>query len=446
MHTPVSLNIMDFGAQPGGQAVCTQAFVRAVDAARKAGGGTVYVPAGQYLTGPIQLYSNLRLYLDAGAEILFVQDKDQFPTVSSRWEGVDRPVYMSCIYAENAENICVEGMGTLNGQGAYWWELQRAHTLPFPRPKLISFQSCKRIVIKNVKLTQSPAWTVNPIDCENVLVDGISIDNPANSPNTDGVNPESCNGVRIQGCYISVGDDCVTLKSGTEGAAARIPCQNITVTNCVMAYGHGGVVIGSEMSGDVRNVTISNCVFHKTDRGIRIKTRRGRGGVVEDVRVNNIVMDQVNCPFVINLYYYCGPGGKDKYVWDRSYYPVDARTPAVRRVYFSNITARDIRSCAGFVYGLAEQYVEDLAFDNILVMLGDGFDAEMPAMLDGIEPMTKTGFYLGNVRDASFTNCTITGAQGPAFYAENGEGLVFTNCKAKNCTGDELVKKVNVKD
>jgi len=440
------LNILDFGAVGDGKTLCSDAFKAAVAEAVKLGGGTVYVPAGKFLTGPIQLFSNLRLYLEGGSEILFVQDNEQYPTVQSRWEGVDQDVYMSCIYAENAENIIVEGTGTLNGQGEYWWTKHRARQLPYPRPKLVSFQSCERIILKNVKLTQSPAWTFNPINCKNVLVDGITIINPAISPNTDGVNPESCDGVRVQGCYISVGDDCVTIKAGTEDAKERIPCQNVTITNCVMAHGHGGVVIGSEMSGDVRNVTISNCVFHKTDRGIRIKTRRGRGGAVEDVRVNNILMDEVNCPFVVNLYYYCGPNGHADWVQTREPQPLDDTTPAVRRVYFSNITAKDIRSCAGFVYGLAEQYVEDMAFDNILVMMGDGFEPELPAMLDGIEEMTKRGFYLGNVRDITFSNCTITGADGPAFYAENGEGLVFTNCKAKNCTGDELVKKVNVKD
>ena len=434
-------NILDYGAAEGGELLCSKAFADAIDACEAAGGGTVYVPSGKYLTGPLCLKSDMRLLLDAGAYVMFAQNQDEFPVVASRWEGVDKPVYQSCVYAADAHDVSIEGQGVLDGQGEYWWKSQRAGTLKFARPKLISFHKCNRVTIKNVKLINSPAWTVNPIYCTNVLVDGITIENPADSPNTDGVNPESCDMVRVQGCYISVGDDCVTIKSGTEHAAKRVPCQNVTVTNCVMAYGHGGVVIGSEMSGDVRNVSISNCVFYQTDRGIRIKTRRGRGGVVEDVRVNNVVMDQVNCPFVINLYYHCGADGHEKHVWEKVPYPVNETTPTVRRVHFSNITAKDIRSCAGFIYGLAENYVEDVSFDNVLVMMGDGFEPELPAMMDYLDPMTKKGFYVSYAKDIDFTRVTVTNADGEAFHVENSEGVRFDGCKAKGCTGD-LVKEV----
>src|SRR5207245_3333293 len=149
----------------------------------------------------------------------------------------------------------------------------------------------------------SPAWTINPVRCENVTVHRVTIKNPADSPNTDGINPDSCRYVHISDCHIDVGDDCITIKSGieTEAEDKRGPCENITITNCTMAHGHGAVVLGSEMSGDVRNVVISNCVFSETECGIRIKTRRGRGGVIEDVRVSNIVMSDVLLPFSVNL-------------------------------------------------------------------------------------------------------------------------------------------------
>jgi polygalacturonase len=434
-------SITDYGAKEGGVELCSAAFAEAIAACEQAGGGTVYVPAGKYLTGPLLLKSDMRLFVDAGAHIMFVQDQEQYPVVNSRWEGVDGSVYQSCIFAIDSHDIIIEGSGTLDGQGEYWWKGMRERTLKYARPKLVSFHNCQRITLKGVKLINSPAWTFNPIYCTNVLVDGITIDNPADSPNTDGVNPESCDMVRVQGCYISVGDDCVTLKSGTEHASRRVPCQNITVTNCVMAHGHGGVVIGSEMSGGVRNVSISNCVFFKTDRGIRIKTRRGRGGTVEDVRVNNIVMDQVNCPFVINLYYHCGPDGHEKHVWDKAPYPVDEKTPVVRRVYFSNITAKDVRSCAGFIYGLPESMVEDISFDNMLVMLGEGHEPEMPAMLDYVDPMTKKGFFVANAKDIDFTRVTVTGADGEAFRIESSEGVRLDGCKAKDCTG-ELLQEV----
>lgn len=430
--------ITDFGAVGDGKTICSKAIESAVDACVAAGGGTVFVPAGKFLTASILLHSNVRLHIDNGAELLFVQDCDQFATVESRWEGVDGAVYRACIFASDAENITIEGGGTINGQGDYWWKLQKERNLKFPRPRLISLQNCERVVIRGVKLINSPAWTVHPINCRNVLVDGITIVNPADSPNTDGINPESCDGVRIQGCYVSVGDDCLTLKSGTQHARAMIPCQNITVTGCVMVNGHGGVVIGSEMSGGVRNVVISNCVFHKTDRGIRIKSRRGRGGIVEDVRVNNLVMDEVNCPFVLNLYYFCGPDGHEQIVRTRQAQPVNESTPIFRRIHFSNITAKNCRSSAGFIYGLAEQPVEDISFDNVLVMVGKGFEPEMPAMLDDFEPTTRAGFFVGFAKDLDFTRVTVTGADGPAFRVENSTAVRFDGCKAKECTGEML--------
>lgn len=139
--------------------------------------------------------------------------------------------------------------------------------------------------------------------------------------------------VRISNCHIDVGDDCIAIKAGTEDTYERIACENITITNCTMVHGHGGVVLGSEMSGSIRNITISNCIFQETDRGIRLKSRRGRGGIVEDIRVSNIVMDNVMCPFILNLYYFCGPRGKEPYVWEKAY-PIDERTPAFRRIHF----------------------------------------------------------------------------------------------------------------
>lgn len=149
--------------------------------------------------------------------------------------------------------------------------------LQYPRPKLISFDGCNRVTLKDLTLVNSPSWTVNPIRCQDVTIDNLSIHNPADSPNTDGIDPESCVNVRISNCHIDVGDDCIAIKAGTEDTKERIACENIAITNCTMIHGHGGVVLGSEMSGDIRNVVISNCVFKQTDRGIRLKSRRGRG-------------------------------------------------------------------------------------------------------------------------------------------------------------------------
>ncbi len=180
------------------------------------------------------------------------------------------------------------------------------------------------------------------------------------------------------------------------------------------------------MSGDIRNVTISNCVFEGTDRGIRMKSRRGRGGVIEDIRINNIIMKDVLCPFIANLYYYCGPKGKDKYVWDKKPYPITKDTPAFRRIHFSNITAREVRAAAGFLYGLAEMYVEDVSFENISIAMAEDAEPGMPDMMSNLEPMKQSGFFCSNVKDISFNNVTISNHEGPAFYVENGFNIEFS--------------------
>jgi polygalacturonase len=424
-------DITQFGAVNDGETINTLAISQAIEACTAAGGGTVYVPPGTFLTGAVILKSNVNLYLEAGSTLLFSNDVNEYPVVESRWEGVKREVYASCIYAENAENISVTGHGLLDGNGQFWWDLFRRKEHPYPRPKLVSFDTCKHILISGVKMVNSPSWTINPICCEDITVHNISILNPADSPNTDGIDPESCRNVRISDCHIDVGDDCIAIKAGTEDTAERVPCENITITNCTMIHGHGGVVLGSEMSGDIRNVTVSNCVFEGTDRGIRLKSRRGRGGVIEDIRVNNIVMKRVICPFIANLYYFCGPRGKDKYVYDKNPYPITEETPAFRRIHFSNITAREVSAAAGFLYGLAEMYVEDITFDNVSVAMAEDAEPGMPAMMSELEPMKQRGFYCSNVTDIRFNQVTVSNHEGPAFYVENGKDIEITACRSK---------------
>jgi polygalacturonase len=440
-------NITNYGAVADGTTSCTEAFKKAIEECAYKGGGTVYVPAGKFLTGAIQLKSNINLYLEAGAVLLFSNDISEYPVILSRWEGVEREVYASCIYGENLENISVTGRGTLDGQGAFWWKIFREKTIEFPRPKFISFENSKNILLQGIKLTNSPSWTINPICCENMTVSGITIVNPAESPNTDGIDPDSCKNMHIDNCHIDVGDDCIAIKSGTEDSIRRIPCENITITNCTMVHGHGGVVLGSEMSGDVRNIVISNCVFEGTDRGIRLKSRRGRGGVIEDIRVNNIVMKDVICPFILNLYYFCGPRGKEKYVWDKNPYPITKETPSFRRIHFSNITAREVSAAAGFLYGLGEMYVEDITFDNIDIAMAEDAEPGMPAMMSNLEPMRKSGFYCGNVKDIVFNRVNISGIEGTAYKIENGSNIEFYKCRVnKKQLSEAMLNLTNVED
>ncbi|CAH1212551.1 hypothetical protein PAECIP111892_03775 [Paenibacillus auburnensis] len=440
-------NIVDYGALKDSPVPATGAIAAAIEVAGNHGGGIVYVPAGTFITGAVRLGSNIELRLSPGAVLSFSTDPADYPAVEARWEGVKRQVHSPCIYAENAVNVSITGSGTLEGNGAPWWNKHRNHpeALEYPRPTLIGLNNCRRVTIKDVTLLNSPSWTVNPIQCSNVTIDNISILNPADSPNTDGINPESCSGVRISNCNIDVGDDCIAIKAGTEDTAERIPCENISIMNCTMIHGHGAVVLGSEMSGDIRNVTISNCVFKETDRGIRMKSRRGRGGIIEDIRVSNIVMDGVICPFTINLYYFCGPKGKEKYVWDKNPYPVTVETPAVRRIHFANITARNVHAAAGFLYGLAEQYVSEISFTSVDISMAQNAVPGHPDMMTGIDNMNNRGFFLGNVRDVQFHQVTVENHEGPAFYVENGENVQVISCVSRNTAKPEkLVEQVEV--
>ena len=388
----------------------TEAFRVAIEMLEKQGGGKLYVPAGCYQTRSIQLKSNMVLELEAGALLDFTDDIENYEVISMEFEGISGTMFKPLIYATGEENVAVIGQGKMNGNGARWWK--ESKNFQHKRPYFVCFHNCKHVRLEGITLENSPVWTVHPIYCDDVVIHGVKIKNPADSPNTDGIDPDSSRNIRISDCIIDVGDDCIAIKSGTEDTPEKAACENITITNCNMLHGHGGVVIGSEMSGGVRNVTISNCVFQDTDRGIRLKTRRQRGGVMENMVFQNIVMDKVMCPFVFNMYYYCGARGKEKHVWDKAPYPLDETTPAMRDVIISNILVTSATGAAGVMYGLAEQPVENIMMSNCTVhMAADGEPAK-PAMMDGIEPMQGHGFFLRNAKNISFSNVRIIGAKG----------------------------------
>lgn len=415
--------VTDFGADNTGKNISTKSINDTIEACSKSGGGTVFVPSGTYQSGSILLLSNITFHVDAGATINFVNDFKEYPIVDASWEGVPRKCYRSCIHADGAKNIAVTGRGTLNGQGAFWWKHFKEDTLEVPRPKAIGFIDCDNVLIETVTIIDSPSWTVHPLRCHIVNVDKISIINPADSPNTDGVNPESCKNVHISNCNIDVGDDCIAIKAGVEDNPNNIPCENITITNCTMVHGHGGVVIGSEMSGVVKNVVISNCVFDGTDRGIRIKTRRGRGGGVNDIMVNNVFMNDVFVPFVMNMYYFCGPRGKDPIVSDRNKQVVDESTPVFKNISLSNIVARNVHASAGFIYGIPESVIENVVVSNYTVEFAKNPTAQFPAMMAGIDKSTNKGFYLGNSKNFTFRDFTIIGEIGDKYIIEDCENI-----------------------
>lgn len=418
-------NILDFGAKNDGSEKATLAIKNAIEAAAENGGGTIFFPAGEYLTGPIHFKSNITLFFDAGSYVRFTNDfEDYLPMVKSRYEGVDVINFSPLFYAYEVENIAITGRGTLDGQGKMWWDtffklrrmgedtttrwqqeflkLNEGMMMPdgdfmyrfgFLRPPFFQPMYCENVLVEGVTVKNAPFWTINPEFCNNITVTGVTINNPP-SPNTDGINPESCSNVHISDCHISVGDDCITIKSGKDapGRAMARPAENYTITNCTMLSGHGGVVIGSEMSGDVKKIVISNCVFDGTDRGIRIKSTRGRGGVVEDIQVSNIIAKNIKREiFMFNLYY-----SKSEHE------PVSERTPQFRNIHISNVTGTAKQVCA--IKGLDEMPVRDLSFSNIDV------DAEI-------------GFTMYKAENIRISNAQISCNKGPTIKIENSSRI-----------------------
>ena len=440
-------DVTKYGAKKDSSAKATTSIAKAIAAASKAGGGTVYFPAGKYLTGPIHLKSNITIYIDAGAELHFSDNFDDYlPMVESRYEGVDLKNFSPLFYAYKAENIAIRGRGIINGHGKKWWDfvegykegqprlksqylfdsLNKNILLPddprqmkrgFLRPPFIQPMYCKNILIEGITIINSPFWTVNPEFCENVTVNAVTINNPA-SPNTDGINAESCKYVHISNCHISVGDDCITIKSGKDipGRTKAMPAENYTITNCTMLRGHGGVVIGSEMSGDVKKITISNCVFDGTDRGIRVKTTRGRGGVVEEIRVDNIIMKNIRQQAIVLDMQYSRTQPE----------PVSERTPKFRNIHLSNITAQTNEAI--YINGLAEMPVEDITFSDIQ------FDAQKGATIK-------------EAKNIEFHNVRITTKEGSSVIGENIDGLVIDGVRTfRPITGKPAIDLNNVQN
>lgn len=415
-----AFDIREYGAVGDGETLDTGAINAAINACAEAGGGVVYVPPGRFLTGTIRLKNHVTLHLEGGAFLLGSEDPDDYPPLESPWGERDRATRgrAALVYAEDAENITITGRGTIDGQGAIWWKRVRlndprkyppgpqtdadrveAAKLAMGRPNLVQFVRCNDVVLERVNLCNSPSWTVHPMFCDRLRVDGISIKSPATmAHNTDGINPESCSNVQIVNCRIDTGDDGITIKSGKNeaGRAMGRPCENITIANCVVYHAHGGVTIGSEMSGGVQNVVVTNCVFRGTDNGIRLKTERGRGGVVEGLVVSNIVMQDVPYPFHMTMYYTKGGDPSQPR-------PVDEGTPRFRNLLFSNITARGAKA-AGLMLGLPEMPIEDVTFSNVHIDAAEGFG-------------------ITNAKDIVFLDSAINTTEGPAVILSNTDGV-----------------------
>jgi hypothetical protein len=381
---PTFYDVRDFGAVGDGQTLTTEGLQKAIDACSQNGGGRVVIPSGRYLTGPLFLRSHIQIELEPGAVIIGSTNFSDYPAIDGRWEGIERKIYASLFTGKDLENVSITGQGTLEGQGAVWWaanrktgELRRElglfgrepenptnAPLLWPRPRMIYLQNCTNVLVRDISIRNSPSWNVHPVYCVHVTLDNLTIISPPNSPNTDAIDPDSCRDVRISNCYCDVGDDDIVIKSGfnEDGRRVGIPCEDILINNCTFAHGHGGVVIGSETSGSVRNVTVANCVFDGTQRGLRVKTALGRGGVIENFRASNLVMRNIiDTAFSITSTY-------DRPASDRTNAPPPApeAIPAMRHFHWSDIIVNDTRRVAEFA-GLAESALEDVSLRNVQV-------------------------------------------------------------------------------
>jgi polygalacturonase len=350
-----------FGARGDGTTDCTSAFAKAINACSASGGGRVIVAAGIYLTGPIHLRSNVNFYVSKGALIRFSTDPAKYlPVVFTRWEGVECMNYSPLVYAYGQENIALTGEGVLDGQGSHaaWWNWKgrkedgpgaRTQTAArarlfnmaergvpvservfgdgsFLRPSFVQSYKCRNVLIEGVTFKDSPMWFLNPVLCTNVSIIGVRME--GQGPNNDGCDPESCTDVLIRGCFFNNGDDCIAIKSGrnADGRRVNVPSENIIVQGCTMRNGHGGVVVGSEVSGGVRNVYAEDCVMDSPnlDRALRIKTNAVRGGIIENVYVRNVKVGQVAEAVVkIDFFYEEGDNGPF--------------TPIVRNIEVTNV-------------------------------------------------------------------------------------------------------------
>ncbi len=432
----VTLNVRDFGAKGDGIADDTLILQAAIMSCPK--NSRVLVPKGIYQFTNLFLKSDLILELEEGATLSAYTDKSRMPLLPGRiesydkkseyllasWEGEPLDSFASLITGIGVENVQICGRGIIDGCADFdnWWNKEKRRNDP-ARPRIMFFNRCRNITLQGITITNSPAWNLHPYFSLKLCFFDISILSPPDSHNTDGIDPESCDDVEIAGAYISVGDDCIAVKSGKiyMGKKYKIPSKNIFIRHSYMKEGHGAVTIGSETAAGAQNIRVKQCVFSCTDRGLRIKTRRGRGkdSVLKDIVFEDIRMDNVKTPFVINSFYYCDPDGKTDYVSDKRALPVDERTPCIKNLSFKNIVCKDCHVAGAYFYGLPEKKIESIAMENIYIAYAMNAVKGTAAMMSGCEPSCKQGIFVRQVEHLTLKNVTLEGNEGKAFDIED---------------------------
>ena len=434
------VNLKDFGAVGDGITLNTEAFAKAIDALVQKGGGKLVVPQGVWHTGPIVLKSHINLHLNAGAVILFAADETLYPLIDTSFEGLDTRRCQSPLSANGATDIAITGKGVIDGNGQYWrpvkkgkvtenhWkellaipgsqEMKPGYWVPsagyakgeqganmnvpnaktdaewnaikrFVRPVMVSLVKCKNVHLKGVIFQNSPAWNLHPLMCENVIVEDVLVRNPSFAQNGDALDLESCKNALIINSRFDAGDDGICIKSGKDADGRRrgIPCENVVVKGCTVFAGHGGFVVGSEMSGGVKNILVDQCQFLGTDVGLRFKSTRGRGGIVENIYIKNISMTDIKTDAItFNMYY----GGKSvaEMLADGdnpdnvTKMPVNEETPIFRNIDIKNIICNGAGRAMEF-NGLPEMPIDGISLKDITIL------AKKDAVFTNCQKITK---------------------------------------------------------
>ncbi|RZL48404.1 MAG: glycoside hydrolase family 28 protein [Pedobacter sp.] len=469
-----TFNIVKFGAKNDGFSLNTKAINDAIVACNKNGGGVVVVPKGMWITGPIELKSNVNLHLQKNSILQFTRDFDQYPLVASNWEGLDQMRNQSPLWATNQTNIAITGFGIVDGAGDAWrmvkksklnesqwaalvesggvlsddkktWypseQSLKASKLKNPgeitsdktpefykfikdflRPNLLVFTSCKKILLEGVTFQNSPAWNIHPLMCEDLTVRNVYAKNPWYAQNGDGIDLESCKNVLIEGSTFDVGDDGICIKSGRDAAGRKrgMPTENVIIRNSTVYHAHGGFVIGSEMSGGAKNIFVSDCSFIGTDIGLRFKTTRGRGGIVENIFVKNINMTGIVGEAILFDMYYAAvdPIALKGYKRDApkvELLPVNIETPVFRDFHITDVVC-DGAAKAVFIRGLPEMSISNITLDNLNIKAKEGIDIQEAKniKLTNVNLITKDTNPLINVQNGNvieFKNINYNSAQ-----------------------------------
>ncbi|MCI0691939.1 glycoside hydrolase family 28 protein [candidate division KSB1 bacterium] len=477
-------NVVDYGAIGGGKTMNTEAIAKAISACARAGGGQVVIPAGIWLTGPIQLKSNLNLHVEKGALVIFSPNRQDYPLIETWYEG--RPEYrcMSPIFGENLENLAITGAGVFDGageawrpvkkfkltamqwkellasggivdqKGSTWWpseaamngagyleNLQKTNAptrredyekvRDYLRPVLLQLSRCKKILLDGPTFQNSPAWNLHPLMSENITIRNITVRNPWYSQNGDGLDLESCRNVAVYNCKFDVGDDAICLKSGRDEAGRRrgMPTENVQIYDCVVYHGHGGFVIGSEMSGGVRNIEIRDCTFIGTDTGLRFKSTRGRGGVVENIYIKRISMKNIPAAAITFNMFYSGqapivePGQAIGFDAEQAM-PVSEKTPQFKNIFIGDVTARGAAQAVE-LQGLPEMPLHNIELRNVSISAQKGLigvNADQVKLVQ-VEILPQTGPVL------AFHNSTNITIERAGYPAKTGSFLALSGNK-----------------